>query len=707
MTERAEKKIEKRTAPAFQRSIAAAIILFALLAADCGKSADSPRAPAPASPVVAEYTTYSYDAADNLIHKVSYLTTGAETSRGAAQGEVTSYFKSMYDTSGRLTRLIRYDGAGPDGEWIAGDDRIDNYTVTDYDASGTKIRETVYDGPGVDGVWFTQDDDVDSSTSFSHEASGSLQGKITFIDPGHDNVWFTPDDAIASYTVYSYDARGSVSRETRSFNPGPDAQWFTDDDLISYSTAFDYDAGGHLVSEFRYDQPDSDGSWSSMHARPGAVIRYAYNDAGRQIAKVQYYGPGEDNIWFSADDAVLRIVITTYDDSGIKMREEEFDDPGPDGRWSTADDRAGYFTTFEYNSDATLSRRTRYCCAGSGVRESGLTQPAIGVFYFPGWSSTYNAWNDIQGLPGSYSPGIPWPDRTPLLGYYLEDETRVAEKHIAWASRYGITFFAYDWYWDGVKPLLDTALQSHLRARNRDKLPFALLWANHSETPATLQEFDAMVSYWIANYFTQPDYYTIEDAPAVFIFSNEMLDYNARKFGETVQSLLNRAEHAAVNAGYRGIYFILTTNAMPGNGVGALREAGYDAYTGWNYVISRDASVIADYTSMVDTYLAGYDAAAAADEELPYIAAASPGWDARPWLGSNPFVYVREHSTPEKFEKMLMGARAFLRGRKSGPNILMIEAWNEFGEGSYLEPTRKWDMLYLDALSRVFHPAAK
>jgi hypothetical protein len=86
---------------------------------------------------------------------------------------------------------------------------------------------------------------------------------------------------------------------------------------------------------------------------------------------------------------------------------------------------------------------------------------------------------------------------------------------------------------------------------------------------------------------------------------------------------------------------------------------------------------------------------------------ASPGWDARPWQGSEPYAYVRENSTPEKFEKMLIGARSLLNSPANGPKILMIEAWNEFGEGAYLEPTRKWDMRYLETLKSVFDSAAR
>jgi len=53
---------------------------------------------------------------------------------------------------------------------------------------------------------------------------------------------------------------------------------------------------------------------------------------------------------------------------------------------------------------------------------------------------------------------------------------------------------------------------------------------------------------------------------------------------------------------------------------------------------------------------------------------------------------------------MLRGAKQFMDSNASVPKILMIEAWNEFGEGSYIEPTKKWGFSYLEAIKKVFTP---
>lgn len=326
----------------------------------------------------------------------------------------------------------------------------------------------------------------------------------------------------------------------------------------------------------------------------------------------------------------------------------------------------------------------------------------VGVYYFPGWQSKSSYWNDLKGLPGTRSPNVPWPDRVPLLGYYAEEDIKVAEQHIEWASQYNVTFFAYDWYWDGKSTYLNHAIDNFIKAPNNLKLKFSLLWANHSDVPKSLKEFDDMVDYWLKHYLVNPRYYRINEKPVIFIFSNSQLETDAKKFGWSASTLLKRANDLARSSGLPGIFFVATTNARPSDAVeDQLAVQGFSAYSGWNYVAAKDKSQIADYQSMVDTYLDFYSAASGTKGTLPYIVPASPGWDSRPWQGTS--AVVRNDSTPAKFQKMLIGAKQLIDSNKTGvPNVVMIEAWNEFGEGAYIEPTKKWGFEYLKTIRDVF-----
>jgi len=324
------------------------------------------------------------------------------------------------------------------------------------------------------------------------------------------------------------------------------------------------------------------------------------------------------------------------------------------------------------------------------------TNYSTGVFYFPGWASLKlpfkYGWKSIR----------PFPEREPLLSWYPEEEQWVTDTHLVWAYNFNMDFIAYDSYWDGKQTYLDHTIKNYLNSPLKGKIAFALLWANHSEVPRNKKEFINMITYWMGNYFNQPTYKKIDNKPVVFVFSHSRLEWNAKRFGETGKSMLERADKMALEKGYKGIFFVAITNEMPSTNLEKkLAKIGYSAYTGWNYVTSKDKIKIADYDSMVDTYLAYYDFASRTAKQLPYIVPASPGWDSRPWHGKA--AYVREKSTPEKFERMLWGAKKLVDSQSNSiPKIIMIEAWNEFGEGSYIEPTKKWGFKYLETIKNVF-----
>jgi hypothetical protein len=64
-------------------------------------------------------------------------------------------------------------------------------------------------------------------------------------------------------------------------------------------------------------------------------------------------------------------------------------------------------------------------------------------------------------------------------------------------------------------------------------------------------------------------------------------------------------------------------------------------------------------------------------------------------------------NTPEAFRRALLEARKYLDGRPAAHRILTINAWNEWTEGSYLEPDTISGTAYLDAISEVFGPDPK
>ena len=91
------------------------------------------------------------------------------------------------------------------------------------------------------------------------------------------------------------------------------------------------------------------------------------------------------------------------------------------------------------------------------------------------------------------------------------------------------------------------------------------------------------------------------------------------------------------------------------------------------------------------------------DFSVPYFPHVSIDWDPNPR-------YPIEHEaqnvvfnvTPKKFEHFLRRAKSYIDAHPQQPPLITINAWNEWAEGSYLEPDTENGYEFLKAVKRVF-----
>ncbi len=315
----------------------------------------------------------------------------------------------------------------------------------------------------------------------------------------------------------------------------------------------------------------------------------------------------------------------------------------------------------------------------------------VGAYYFPGWQSR-SQWQPIERFP----------ERKPMLGWYREGNPEVADWQIKWAVEHGITYFAYDWYWTQGSRQLEHGLHKGLfNARYKNLLNFCLLWANHN-APKThsVEDSLAVSQFWITHYFQRPEYYRIDGKPVVIIFSpynykNDMGVAGVNKAFEVMREECRKA-------GLPGLYLV----ACVGN-ARQVEGENYDAVTAYNWpglgVSGSDNK--APYSSLVPAYHDHWSQLLKEDS-LPILLPLSGGWDSRPWHGDSSL--VRYGRSPELFKQHLQDARNFLETNSTNSRVLpsiLIEAWNEWGEGSYIEPHKEFGFGYLDAIRDVFTDA--
>lgn len=316
----------------------------------------------------------------------------------------------------------------------------------------------------------------------------------------------------------------------------------------------------------------------------------------------------------------------------------------------------------------------------------------VGLYYFPGWS-LYSHWDPIRNFPG----------RMPALGYYAEGDPQVLDWQIKWAVEHGVKFFAVDWFWFGAGQAAPSGeqpnnfLEAYSAAVYRKYMKFCLVYADGpGATASSNAEFQKIVQTWIEKYFSQPEYFKIDGKPVIFIVDPGFLDSN---LGGSAAQSLEDARKLAQKAGLKGIYFVAST--VPSQ-IGEFQADGYDALSAYNYPwVGTNDPDESPYSGMVSGYSEIWDSIIS-ETTLPYLIPTTPDWDNRPWATYDaPFELVRTGSTPELFEQMLENAKTRIDSGKA-PQVLLVEAWNEIGEGSYVEPTAGEGFGGLDAIRNVF-----
>ncbi len=368
----------------------------------------------------------------------------------------------------------------------------------------------------------------------------------------------------------------------------------------------------------------------------------------------------------------------------------------------------------------------------------------VAAYYFPNYHTgdprnekqkgkDWSEWELVKAaqprFPGHRQPNVP------AWGYTDEKDPQIMEMKIDAAVKHGIDCFIFDWYMYEDGPFLNQCIDDgFLKAPNNQEIKFAFMWANHDwidihpytrgvqqkllyPGKVSPERFEEIGDLLIRNYFTRPNYLKIDGKPYFSVYD---IGKFVESFGsaDSTKAAMIRLNQKAVKAGLKGIHWnmvawgnpILPGEKVPANTAEIIRQLGFDSATSYVWIHHTQLpKTQTDYNWVRDRYFEHWEKAKK-EYGVPYFPNVTMGWDSSPRCDLNsewanvgyPFMNTIWNNTPANFKIALQKTKDKLLSDPNGPRMLNINCWNEWTEGSYLEPDSVNGMKYLEAVKEVF-----
>ena len=317
----------------------------------------------------------------------------------------------------------------------------------------------------------------------------------------------------------------------------------------------------------------------------------------------------------------------------------------------------------------------------------------VGAYYFDGWSGTTPYQNSIfftnNNTPSHVTDKLylNFPEREPIWGW-RDDDVKIMEKQIDLAADNGIDFFMFCWYYQEKNKHIDTvaiqnlslntSLNLFLKAKNKHRVKFSILIANHEGFEIDNKEgWIETIQFLSKHYFCDQQYLSFENKPVLDFFDSPSAHKYINSIRETVKS-----------NGYKNLCYF-------SNG----KFYSDCEINGWYNIREKESgqSTKRNYQSLI-SYVESCWWKSKDWNVVPIVMA---GWDKRPWELKETTIFYTNR-TPRKFGRHFRNA--LLNVKKCNPiyKLVMIYAWNELGEGGYIVPTKgDKKALYLKQIKKI------
>lgn len=324
------------------------------------------------------------------------------------------------------------------------------------------------------------------------------------------------------------------------------------------------------------------------------------------------------------------------------------------------------------------------------------------------WGAGFTEWTNTRKaealFPGHYQPREPHDD----IGYYDLSNIDVIKKQVKMAKKHGIFGFCFYHYWFHGKRLLGKPVDLLLKHTEID-MPFCICWANEtwskrwdgSEHLILIKqtfspEDDLQFINFLEPYLRDPRYIRIDGKPMLMV-------YRISKLPNPLETS-KRWRDWARKKGIGELHLVAVSHGevFPHT---SLNDIGFDAYAAFPPHNFECKQIRSHRKIFIDghrfDYESGVDAYSSPSIDTPMYEGCTLGWDNTARFGRNATIYLN-FSLNHYYtwlRKIIENTRAKYQNQDN--RFIFINAWNEWTEGAYLEPDKKYGYAYINTTSRA------
>lgn len=331
------------------------------------------------------------------------------------------------------------------------------------------------------------------------------------------------------------------------------------------------------------------------------------------------------------------------------------------------------------------------------------------------WGKGFTEWTNVRSakplFKQHYQPKVPYKEN-----YYDLSKASTLMEQAKLAEDYGVDGFCFYHYWFKGKKLLEKPAEI-LLAHPEIEISYCFSWANETwsrrwnglereilikQEYGEQEDWEAHFQYLLP-FFKDPRYMRCEDKPILLLYRA----FEIMKCEEMIRYWNKRM----LEEGLKGIYIVETLNTSQKKGY----ISNSEAYVEFEpmYTISSQLN----YFDRIYRYLfnhwklfkIGFKDYISYDKIWKKILSRQRQSNKKIYLGAFPSWdntarkkragLIIKGSDPQKFEKYFM--RQYRNSMMIDNEFIFINAWNEWGEGAYLEPDNKYEFQMLQALKNV------